>query len=640
MSADDAPVDSAAEVQQEVEEPAEAAAEAEVEAEAEETKKPETTLKAMEACGMDVNATTSYFAQFFLDKSHYHVINEKLAEKWDRLHSLSAALKLMEKYGVTISPEEEQRLAQLDEDRQIEALVTRMPQQNKNDFQQFFLQLQVLVSSAMRVRQALEHGNPGEVEQCLKDADSTGIMPYILRMSVVQAGAEVSSMKKRLKAWAKDMDIRMSKKIRGQEDAMLAQKKLNEAQKELAIFTVGQNEKSKKVIMNFLNGSAAGLIASSFKGWKEAVKTEKHEREVAGEFKDKIEAINAQLLDFKTKNLEGVRKMMKAKAGEMASTLLRETFDIWHKEVFDWKKDKEMQEELAQLNAAMAAAKDEQKARSRSVLARMNADSDQGLMQMIWGAWMAFHLEYQKDKAMEDEVKAKEQAMKEYLKTKADSAKKVLQASVGNTESGLIQMAFQGWVEVYHEAQEEARMAEILNGAESKFSSLGTAGKMKGKSALEKATHYLEEAIILRCWNAWRLDTRVEATLRQFHGKIEAKRKQLVGVQEMFRSFANELESGLKRGAESTRGEIAPAVLKGRGFAKSDSLPDINQKLSSGRRQQSRTHEKDAMSRSQGQIRARAPDGSDRERKEIRAAYPASSPAAEGGPGAPRNAWG
>merc|ERR1719296_363771 len=127
-----------------------------------------------------MRASTRFVSKVFLDKQHYQTIHRTLSSKWDRLHSLSAAMKLMESYGVTLSPEEERRLASLDEAKQISALVAKMPAQSNDQFQQFFLQMQLLVSTALRVRQCLEQGRPDEVSQALEDADTTGLLPYIL----------------------------------------------------------------------------------------------------------------------------------------------------------------------------------------------------------------------------------------------------------------------------------------------------------------------------------------------------------------------------------------------------------------------------------------------------------------------------
>merc|ERR1719337_88539 len=126
----------------------------------------------------------------------------------------------MESHGVHLNPEQEQRISQLSEAQMIEAMVAKMPQTSKEQFQHFFLQLQLIVSTATRVRQALEQGRSDLVEQAMDDADSTGIAQYILKMSIVQAGSEVTNLKKQHAAWVKDAEGKMSRLVHGQEDAM------------------------------------------------------------------------------------------------------------------------------------------------------------------------------------------------------------------------------------------------------------------------------------------------------------------------------------------------------------------------------------------------------------------------------------
>merc|ERR1719156_489777 len=155
----------------------------------------------------------------------------------------------MEQYGVTISPAEEKRLFQLDEGAMIEQLVSKMPQQTKEQFEHFFLQLQLIVSTATRIRTALEEGTPGVIQEALNDADQTGILPYILKMSTVQAGSEVIALKSQHDTWTVETESRMSKLLRGQDDAMQAQKQLAAAQAQLGHFQGSHKDKAYKAMM-------------------------------------------------------------------------------------------------------------------------------------------------------------------------------------------------------------------------------------------------------------------------------------------------------------------------------------------------------------------------------------------------------
>merc|ERR1719188_816243 len=127
----------------------------------------------------------------FLEQEHYRTLHRALSEEWSDTHSLSAAVRLMEAHGVKISPEEEQRLAQLPEERMIDALVARMPQQSREQFEHFFLQLSFIASTTTRLRQALEAGVPEVIEEALESAENVGVLPYFMKMAVAQAGNEV-----------------------------------------------------------------------------------------------------------------------------------------------------------------------------------------------------------------------------------------------------------------------------------------------------------------------------------------------------------------------------------------------------------------------------------------------------------------
>ncbi|CAK0805953.1 unnamed protein product, partial [Prorocentrum cordatum] len=261
--------------------------------------------------------------------------------------------------------------------------------------------------------------------------------------------------------------------------------------------------------------------------------------------------------------------------------LLQEVFVIWQKETFDLKYAIELDCQKKHLDDRIKAAKSQQKAKAAAAMSRMTGNADVGLKSLTFNAWVAFHVDCQKEKELEGEVKAAEARIQEHIKAKGEKMKSLLSSTIGATDSGLVHQTFQAWCQALREAKDEAKVADALLAAEGKFKSFGARGKTSGMSAAERAAYYQDMELVIRTWSAWKLDTRTEKQLRFYHGRIDAKRKQLLGVQEMFRSFANELEGGLKKAsAESTRGD-APAALKGRGLAKSDSsvnLPDIHNK--------------------------------------------------------------
>merc|ERR1719316_1804435 len=105
--------------------------------------------------------------------------------------------------------------------------------------------------------------------------------------------------------------------------------------------------------------------------------------------------------------------------------------------------------EMKALEQKMANFTAEQSAKSKKVLGRLTAGSDQGLVALCMQAWIQFIAEYNKNKEFEDAVKAEEAKIAEFMKKQNEGAKSVLNRMSAATESGLVQSCFTGWVEEF-----------------------------------------------------------------------------------------------------------------------------------------------------------------------------------------------
>merc|ERR1712151_1287220 len=125
------------------------------------------------------------------------------------------------------------------------------------------------------------------------------------------------------------------------------------------------------------------------------------------------------------------------------------------------------------------------------------------------------------------------------------------------------------------EDKRERELEDILNSANSKFSEFSDRNSTNAKSVMERARLHLEEMVYRRHWNAWRLYARMEATEFMYRAKIEAKKQQLYGVQQMFRQFAAQLEAGMKEqdSARELYKRRTKTMSKSEGAV---SLPDIH----------------------------------------------------------------
>eukprot|EP00440_Ansanella_granifera_P049312 gb/GFBE01053426.1/.p1 GENE.gb/GFBE01053426.1/~~gb/GFBE01053426.1/.p1 ORF type:complete len:584 (+),score=185.26 gb/GFBE01053426.1/:1-1752(+) len=530
---------------------------------------------------------SKYIASQMLEEKHLKVLHKTLSTGWNRssgrVQSLSAAISLMEQYGVKLTDDEVEHISSLEEERQIAALVNKMPQDTNEQFQQFFLQLQLLVSTAMRVRTGLEEGQPDKVAAALDDADSTGVSSQVLRMAVVQAGTEVSLQMAEYEAWVKDTDAKMAVLIRGQEDAMSAQKKLAGLQAQLQHGQDAHREKSAKVCMSFISGMTDALRIACFKGWYSAAKKAKAEATIAAEFEDQLEDIQRRFLEYREAQLSNVRGIFDKKGKLMASELQSELLQLWRQLVVARKEDEALKSEVADLEAKLAETQGVQKENVKRVMQRMSAQNDAALMETCFKGWVQDWEEIKRDGVRKSVLEESQNKIQEYLKGKSDSAKKVLELAGGSTDSGLLQQVFSGWKRAWEDAKKEAELEAVINDQNSKFAAFAQQNKAAGNSAMERARYYTEQMLLMQTFYNWRMDWQMEMTLHKYHSKIDAKRQQLVGVHQMFRSFAQQLESGLKGSQDSDRSFTSH---KRRDRSKYDdgsvSLPDIHKPVTPG----------------------------------------------------------
>jgi hypothetical protein len=270
--------------------------------------------------------------------------------------------------------------------------------------------------------------------------------------------------------------------------------------------------------------------------------------------------------------------MMRKKAENLESVLVNETWTAWKVEIYGNRRTAEDIANIAELEAKLSGVQKAQAENTKRVMARMTGDSNTALVSFCLQSWLTFHKDYMKNKEMEDAVKAEEKRVQEFMKAHGDSAKSIMGNVAGASSTGLLSTCMTAWVKLYQETKLEAEMCEILNGADSKFSMFGDRSKEGGKNALDKAAYHRNMLEIIRCWGAWKADTKIMGVHRSYHNKVEAKRQQLLGVQQMFRNFASELETGLK-GSLTPKGDmwdrpnnLAIKGPKGGGV----SLPDIN----------------------------------------------------------------
>merc|ERR1719183_1059846 len=178
-----------------------------------------------------------------------------------------------------------------------------------------------------------------------------------------------------------------------------------------------------------------------------------------------------------------------------------------------------------------------------------------------------------KNKELEDAVKAEEKRIAEFMKTHSKNAQGLLNTMHAATDTGLVHEVFTLWCEYYKDEKQINAYAEIMNGANGKMGEFGARNKKGAQTVMERAHEHGITMLYLKVFGAWRLDTKIELTLKTHQSRIDGKRQQLLGVQQMFRNFAMQLETNIQSGADSNRDLAAgppPGSKKKGGMTKSD----------------------------------------------------------------------
>lgn len=505
----------------------------------------------MEASGKTMGglgAAVKLVVRTFLEQEHYQNLHKHLAEEWSHCHSLTAAVRLMEAHGVHVSPDEEQRLAQLPEDRMIDALVMRMPQQSREQFEHFFLQLSLIASTTTRLRAALETGDSSAVEEVLDSAENVGILQFILKMAVAQAGQEVMAHEQDHDQWINVTDARMSPLLQSQANAMISQKALAQAKADLGQVRCTANEKTKQVLMSLAGGSAEALKATSFNSWADLVKHQKRENEIRAEYEEEINQAEGRLQDYILQQTNIMRNMINKKHANTTEGLLGACLEGFKQNVQEAKDLIQKAEEMKELEGKLSAFSKDQAAKSKKVLSRMNADSDGGLIQFIWNAWIQFYEDYKKNAEFEDAVKAEEKKIAEFMKKQNEGAKSVLNRMSSATDSGLIQACFQGWVEEFQEQKKAMEFEHMMASGSGRFNEFSSRNKSSAKGCMDRAAEATDNASLIIIFWHWKREYKVQRMVRYARDKNAKKKNQLIGVKGLFKNFANELEAGLKDG--------------------------------------------------------------------------------------------
>jgi len=498
------------------------------------------------AHGQGLSGAVKLVVRSFLEQRHYRELHGFLSDHWKECHSLDAVVRLMRSHGVVVSQEEQERFSRMGEEKMIEALVQRMPSQSREQFEHFFLQLSLLTSTTARLRDALMQAKPEVMEAVLDEADKVGVTPYIIKMAIVQAGQEVREQKTGHKRWIQETDATMGPLLRSQNEAMATYRKLHQSQAELNGARASANDKSKKVLMSLSSGNGVALMGSCFQSWAEIMRNMRQENEIRKEYEERIFYAENKLIDYKETQLTNVRGVLNRKAATGDLELVGLCFKTMVEDLAEVKSDRDATQQVRDLEFQLNTYAKEQMENTKKVVARMNADSEGGLIGMVWAAFCQHHKDYAKDKELEEAVKAAEQKVAAMKQNQKEGATSVLQRMSGSSEAGLLSNILGEWIKSFKERKEGDNMRELLENAQGKFQSFQDRNKQGAGSAMNRAVDVQNQCVMIPIFGSWKFYERVEKAKRQGEERYKWRKGQLNTVKGLFQGFANELENTLK----------------------------------------------------------------------------------------------
>eukprot|EP00401_Gymnodinium_catenatum_P016341 CAMPEP_0117502238 /NCGR_PEP_ID=MMETSP0784-20121206/23710_1 /TAXON_ID=39447 /ORGANISM="" /LENGTH=512 /DNA_ID=CAMNT_0005297515 /DNA_START=161 /DNA_END=1699 /DNA_ORIENTATION=- len=492
----------------------------------------------------------------FLEQKHYRQLHRVLAEEWSSCHSLTAAVRLMEAHGVRVTPEEEQRFATMPEDRMIDALVTRMPSQTREQFEHFFLQLSLIASTTTRLRNALEKGDAGQIDEVMESAENVGILQFILKMAVAQAGNEVKMKEQAHDDWLADTDSRMAPLLKSAAQAMVSNIALAQAKAQLGAYRSESNSKSKKVLLGMVAGNERTLLSTTTLAWFDYVRRLKRENVIRKDYEEEINKANKNLTDYKAKALKSIRTVLMRNAAGSKHALMVQCYKALKEEAIEVKDFQATHQDAKELEEKLKGFADGARTNAKNVLARMNAGNEESLKSMIWSAWLQFIVEYRKNKEMEDAVKAAEHKLAAFRAKQNAGTQSILAKMQSATATNLLKSSFLEWKDVYEDEKRMNDTANIMGTHVTKFGNFAARSKGTALHEMNRMQQVNEQTLLFISWTAWKRETKVERVRRYGKERNQRKKAQLQGVKGLFKNFATELETDLNEG--TPRVELKP----------------------------------------------------------------------------------
>merc|ERR1719155_19038 len=116
---------------------------------------------------------------------------------------------------------------------------------------------------------------------------------------------------------------------------------------------------------------------------------------------------------------------------------MQEVFVLWRDDVEAAKFEIRQAADIEAMEKRLRECQDHQAESAKKLMVRIGAGSEKGLRDMCFHEWVTFHMEYMKNKALEDAVKEEERRIKEFMNAHKENAQSILNTMHAATAQGL-----------------------------------------------------------------------------------------------------------------------------------------------------------------------------------------------------------
>jgi len=336
--------------------------------------------------------------------------------------------------------------------------------------------------------------------------------------------------------------------LKFQEECMQNKRILLTATEELTAWKTEKRGLTYKIMTRLADGSDDAFLGCVFGGWLEYHNKVKKENAIHAEYEKQLGEVTKQMIDFRTKQCKTLHKHMFRDTAAGIQMLKLQILDGFRQQVLDRKEEKKNEGAVRGLQNEMQDMSQHKRAGAKRVLARLNMFDDESLVFTCWVALKEFHRNYQENKEMEEAIEKKQAQLQEYIKHANPNARKVLSMFTNSSETGNLTNVIEAWSKLVAERKEAARLEIEMKAKDIRLNEF--VGRRKGLSRTEllRRVEILEAGTLQTIVQSWKKDTVMERMRRFGRERTTRRKQQLDGVKTLFKSFATELETGLKEG--------------------------------------------------------------------------------------------